>query len=114
MITACVGFILLGLASIPVEHAAVLNQTKKIGPLYLPRVPEELDNYTFKFLVLDKESVDYGKTVQEQFCRDRGAKPPFDEGETITIKVRIWNEANCWELLSYDGERDEHNNVVRR
>ena len=100
IMTACVGFIVLGLVSIPVEHAQVINQEKETGWLYLPHVPEDMDDFHYW-------AVDEGGTRKLlTFCQDKGFHPHWNEGQTVKIRYKAW--PTCIELEGVAGLRDEY------
>jgi hypothetical protein len=108
-ILGCTVIMLLASLAIPFDHASVTNQVKTTGRLYLPHVEEELDNYHF-YAEPDGEPA---KRMMLVFCKDRGFKPQFDEGETLTwIRYRAWDD--CLEFMAGDCERDSQFNCTRR
>lgn len=104
---ACLGFIILGMMSIPVEHAAIVNQTKTTTEaLYLPHVDEEMDQYHY----FADPSGDAKRRMSLTFCVD-GLEPPWNEGQTITwMTFRV--EKDCLQLLGYDGKRDKQHKII--
>ena len=98
---ACLTFIVLGSVAIPVEHAAVVNQTKTIEePLYIPHVSQDMDDYTF----IVWPNHDRAKQEELDFCQDKGFRPPFAEGQTLRkLTFKLWSEpSKCLELISAD------------
>lgn len=103
---ACFGFIVLGVALIPVEHAAVVNQTTTTGPFFLPHVNGDMDQLHFW---IDPDG-DAKKRMMMTLCPD-GLTPPWNEGQTITwMTFRV--EKDCLQLLGYDGKRDKQHKIV--
>ena len=90
----------------PIEHAAIANQTTTSGPLYLPHVSEEMDQYHF---YADPDG-DMSKRMLLTFCRD-GLRPPWNEGQTL-VWIRFRVEPSCLQLLGYDGKRDKQGNII--
>lgn len=107
MITTCAGFIVLSGLSLPVEHAAVINQTKTTNePLYLPHVDAEMDQWHFWV----EPNHDAKRRTLLTFCAD-GLTPPWNEGQTITwMTIRV--EKDCLQLLGYEGARDAKGNII--
>lgn len=105
----CLGFIVLGSISIPVEHAAVVNQTKTTTePLYLPHIDEEMDRYHY----FADPSHDAKRRMSLTFCQD-GLQPPWNEGQTITwMTFKV--EKECLQLLGYDGKRNAHGDIINQ
>ena len=101
ILTASLGFVVLGGMSLPLEHASVVNQTVTTGPLYLPYVDAEMDQYHF----YADPNGDASKRVLLTFCKDKGFVPRWDEGQTLTwIRYRAW--PTCLELEGVAGMRD--------
>jgi hypothetical protein len=108
-LAVCVVVATIGMFSIPVEHAAVVNQVKTTGMIYFPHVEQEMGNYDF----LADPDGDTTKRMPLHFCADKGFKPPFDEGETLKwMRYKAWGD--CLELLGADPVRDANGNVERK
>ena len=102
----CLAFIVIGSVAIPAERLVVQNQTTVIRDLYLPHVPEDMDQLHF---YVDPQH-DATRRTLLVLCRD-GLTPKWDEGQTIAwVKVHV--EPNCLQLLGYDGVRDVKHNII--
>lgn len=96
---ACTGFIILGMLSIPVEHAAVVNEeTTTHVPLYLPHIEGPIsDDYHWWAWPNHNES----EKMQLAFCETHGFHPPFAEGQTLKwMRYKKW--PTCIELEGAD------------
>jgi hypothetical protein len=102
----CITLATVGMFSIPVEHASVVNQEKETGWLYLPHVDEDLDQ--FHFWVVNER----GERVFLTFCSDKGFVPQWNEGQTVKFKYRAW--PTCLEMLSVYGLRDAKQKLIER
>lgn len=102
----CMALAAVGMFSIPVEHASVVNQEKETGWLYLPHVSEEMDQY--HFWAVDER----GERKFLTFCADKGFVPQWNEGQTVKFSYRAW--PTCIEILSLAGLRDEHGKLIGR
>jgi hypothetical protein len=109
LLTPCIAVMLLGSLAIPGEHAMVVNQIKTTGRLYLPHVSQEMDQYHF---YADPDG-DATKRMLLTFCSDKGFKPPWDEGHTISwMRYKQWPQ--CLELLGMAVERDKSGKIIER
>jgi len=96
-------FVMLG-ATVMLPIDRVRGNEKVIHDLYLPHVPDQLDQYHWWM-----ESPD-GERTFVTLCAD-GVKPLWNEGQRLTyIRVRI--EPDCLFLEGYDGVRDANHNII--
>jgi len=106
VMTACLGFIILGSMALPVERASVQNQTTILHNLYLPHVAEEMDQFHFW---VDPDG-DATRRTLFSLCAD-GLIPPWNEGQTI-VWAKVHVERDCLRLLGYDGARDKQHKII--
>lgn len=106
-----VGIALIGLFAIVMF--AIVPISNRIGPIsvttryliYLPHVPQVMDDWTYIGHDLDPKSQMFGKDFLIVFCKQAGYNPPFDEGETFEY-LSFKNYGACWEPVSYRMVRD--------
>lgn len=105
----------VGIAAIVVFSVimfAIVPVSNRVGPIpvttryliYLPHVPQAMDDWTYVGHDLDPKSQMFGKDFVIVFCKQAGYKPPFDEGETFEY-LSFKNYGACWEPVSYRMDR---------
>ena len=105
----CMLVMVLASLVIPAEHAAVLNQVTTAGPLFLPHVEQDMDQYHF---YADPDG-DASRRMLLTFCQDKGFKPEWNEGQTLRwIRYKAW--PGCLELIGVAGERDANGKLIQR